>query len=168
MTQVKAGGRFITSGFWLLLLGFIMSFGMVMHYVVGAQYDTGALFLKNVTLWYACPWTLSTAVVLGGALGMIIIGAVNVTLGRITPAASDVGAVEGLAQSLCVIALIAMFLTGYVGYFAVDAVWPEFYYAPIRDGKNLWLFMQLACMVVYGIGVLLAFVSIRRASHALA
>jgi hypothetical protein len=46
------------------------------HYVVGAQYDTGPEFLKNVTLWYACPWTLSTAVVLGGSLGMVAIGAV--------------------------------------------------------------------------------------------
>ena len=37
-------------GFWLLQLGFLMSFGMVLHYVVGAQYPTGEQFLKNVTL----------------------------------------------------------------------------------------------------------------------
>ena len=27
-----------------------------------------------------------------------------------------------------------MFLIGYAGYFAVDAVWPEFYYSPIKQG----------------------------------
>jgi hypothetical protein len=162
------GGRFIRSGFWLLFLGFVMSFGMVMHYVVGAQYDTGPEFLRNVTLWYACPWTLSTAVVLGGALGMITIGTVNATLGKMAPAAGAGGSRDELALILCVIALIAMFLTGYVGYFIVDALFPTFYYAPVKDGKNLWLVMQLACMIVYGLGVLLAFQGIRRASAAVA
>ena len=61
-----------------------------------------------------------------------------------------------------------MFLTGYVGYFVVDAFYPTFYYTPVTDGKNVWLFMQLACMVLFGIGVLLAFTGIRRASYALA
>ena len=74
MTQVEVGGRFIRRGFWLLLFGFLMSFGMVLHYVVGARWDTGPEFLKNVTLWYACPWTLSTAVVIGGAIGMVAVG----------------------------------------------------------------------------------------------
>jgi hypothetical protein len=165
---MQLGGRFISSGFWLLLLGFIMSFGMVMHYVVGAQYDTGSAFLKNVTLWYACPWTLSTAVVLGGALGMIAIGTVYVTLGKLALYASHIGPLERMAHPLCTIALIAMFLTGYVGYFAVDRIYPGFYYAPIKDGKNLWLFMQLACMFTYAVGVLFAFLGIRRASYSLA
>jgi hypothetical protein len=38
------------AGFWSLQLGFLMSFGMVLHYVVGARYPTGEQFLKNVTL----------------------------------------------------------------------------------------------------------------------
>lgn len=84
MTQVEVGGRFIRAGFWLVFLGFVMSFGMVLHYVVGARYDTGQEFLKNVTLWYACPWTLSTAVVLGGSLGMVAIGAVYAILGKMS------------------------------------------------------------------------------------
>jgi len=94
MTQFQFGGRFIRAGFWVLFLGFVMSFGMVLHYVVGARYDTGSEFLKNVTLWYACPWTLSTAVVLGGALGMIAIGAVYAILGKMSAPAR----VEGLEQ----------------------------------------------------------------------
>jgi hypothetical protein len=111
MTQRETGGRFIRSGFWLLLLGFVMSFGMVMHYVVGAQYPTGEEFLRNVTLWYACPWTLLTAVVLGGALGMIAIGAVYAILGRYEHPAPVEG-VERAALPLCTFALLAMFLTG--------------------------------------------------------
>ncbi|QIG50713.1 hypothetical protein G5V57_25065 [Nordella sp. HKS 07] len=161
MTQVKLGGQFIRCGFWLLLLGLLMSFGMVLHYVVGAQYPTGDAFLKNVTLWYACPWTLSTAVVLGGSLGMIVIGVVYAMVGS-----QDAGGGES-ALPICVVALVAIFLTGYAGYFAVDAMWPSFYYSPITAGKNVWLFMQLGCMVLYAIGVLIAFKGIRRASYAL-
>jgi hypothetical protein len=140
---------------------------MVMHYVVGAQYDNGADFLKNVTLWYGCPWTLSTAVVLGGSLGMIAIGGVCVTLGRHSPA-TDIGWAGRSALFICAAALVAMFLTGYVGYFVVDSFWPSFYYSPIAQGKNVWLFLQLACMVGYALGVLLVFQDIRRASLALA
>src|SRR5271169_3777504 len=127
MTQFQFGGRFIRAGFWVLFLGFVMSFGMVLHYVVGARYDTGSEFLKNVTLWFACPWTLSTAVVLGGALGMIAIGAVYAILGEMSPPARVEG-LEHLAGSICALALAAIFLTGYVGYFVVDHVWPGFFY----------------------------------------
>jgi drug/metabolite transporter (DMT)-like permease len=128
---------------------------------------TGPDFLKNIKLWYACPWTLSTAVVLGGALGMIAIGAVYAILGKMI-AGARVEGLEMTALYLCVFALIAIFLTGYVGYFVVDRFWPSFYYSPIEAGKNVWLFMQLACMVLFGIGVFLAFNGIRRTSYAMA
>jgi hypothetical protein len=167
MTQVDIGGRFIRAGFWLLIFGLVMSFGMIMHYVVGAQYPTGEEFLKNVTLWYACPWTLSTAVVLGGSLGMITIGAIYAILGKSSGAAS-VEPIERAGLPICTIALIGIFFTGYLGYFVVDAIWPTFYYSPITTGKNVWLFLQLACMVLYAVGVLIAFSGIRRASYVLA
>src|SRR5262245_10154955 len=167
MTHVATGGRFMRTGFWVLQLGFLMSFGMVLHYVVGAQYPTGEQFLKNVTLWYACPWTLSTAVVLGGALGMMAVGAIYAILGKQTQA-PQVAGIEKAALPLCTLALIAMFLTGYIGYFVVDAWWPAFYYAPLTAGKNVWLFLQLACMVLYAVGLSLACHGLRRASHALA
>jgi hypothetical protein len=61
-----------------------------------------------------------------------------------------------------------MFLTGYVGYFVVDQVWPAFYYVPVTEGKNVWLFLQLGCMVLYALGVFLAFTGIGRASYTLA
>ena len=65
MTQIEVGGEFIRRGFWLLLLGFLMSFGMVLHYIANISPPIAPEFLKTILLWYACPWTLSTAVVLG-------------------------------------------------------------------------------------------------------
>ena len=167
MKQTEIGGRYIRHGFWLLLLGFLMSFGIVLHYVVGARWDTGAEFLKNATLWYGCPWTLSTAVVIGGALDMIAIGTVYSLFGKMQ-GDERVGGSEAIALTLCKLSLGAIFLSGYVGYFVVDRIWPGFYYVPIKDGKNVWLFMQLACMVMHGAGIFLAFNGIRRISRAMA
>jgi hypothetical protein len=165
--RVAAGGQFIRSGFWLLLLGFLMSFGMVMHYVVGAQYPIGHHFRENITLWWACPWTLYTAVVLGGALCMAVIGAILILLGK-GPASSDVGKPVSVALARCKFSLISIFLTGYVGYFMVDAKWPAFYYEPVSDGKNVWLFLQLACMAGFALRVVLACDDIRRATRSMA
>ncbi|RVI87937.1 hypothetical protein CN186_29465 [Sinorhizobium medicae] len=167
MTQLEIGGRFIRSGFWMLLFGMVMSFGMVLHYVANISPPIGPEFTKTIYLWYACPWTLSTAVVLGGALGMIAIGAVYATLARMASAIPIVGP-EKSAVSICTISLIAMFLTGYAGYFVVNSIWPDFYYSVVTDGKNLWLLLQLACMVAYTIGVFLAFNGIRRISYSTA
>ena len=64
--------------------------------------------------------------------------------------------------------LISIFLNGYVGYFVVDAKWPAFYYEPVSDGKNVWLFLQLACMAGFALGVVLAFNDIRRATRSMA
>ncbi|MDX0190418.1 hypothetical protein GOC18_24570 [Sinorhizobium meliloti] len=167
MTQLEIGGRFIRSGFWMLLFGMVMSFGMVLHYVANISPPLGPEFMRTIYLWYACPWTLSTAVVLGGALGMIVIGAVYATLGKMASTARIEG-LEKSAVSICTISLIAMFLTGYAGYFVVNNIWPDFYYSVVTDGKNLWLLLQLACMIAYTIGVFLAFNGIRRSSFAMA
>ena len=73
---------------------------MVLHYVVGLQYPTGHRFMQNITLWWACPWTLSTAVVLGGALCMVVIGAVLTALGK-EAIASEVDKASTVALGLC-------------------------------------------------------------------
>jgi hypothetical protein len=164
-SQIQLGAKFIRSGFGLFIFGLVMSFGMVGHYLVGARYPTGDEFLKNITLWYACPWTLSIAVVLIGAVGMIAIGGAYATLGRAAPDARA-GIGESAARTICVWSLIAIFLTGYVGYFVVDRIWPSFYYSPIKDGKNVWLLLQLACMVAYMVGVIFASRGVRRLSRA--
>jgi hypothetical protein len=130
-----AGGHLIRLGFAALFLGFVMSVGMVMHYVIGAQYPTGHNFMSNVTLRWACPWTGSTAVVFGGALCMIVIGTVHTSLERYA-AVTDVGAATTTARRLCLLSLVAIFLTGYMDYFVVDAIWPKFYYEPSPKGRT--------------------------------
>src|SRR5262245_28356831 len=37
---------------------------------------------KNITLWYACPWTLSVASVQAGGLGMVALGLAHITAAR--------------------------------------------------------------------------------------
>jgi len=98
---------------------------------------------------------------------MVGIGVVYAVLGRMDPAIRVEG-LEKSAASLCTFALIAIFLTGYVGYFAINRIWPNFYYSAVKDGKDVWLLMQLGCMVAFTIGLFLAFNGIRRASYAMA
>jgi hypothetical protein len=164
MSRIDTGTRFIRAGSWLLLLGFLMSVAVVVHYVVGGE-PPGHEFMGNVTLWWGCPWTLPTAIVLGGALCMIVIGTVHTALGRF-PGATEIAAPQ-TSLRICETALVGVFLTGCLGYFVVDAVWPSFYYQPIAAGKNVWLLMQLGCMVLLAAGVALAFADIRRAGRAI-
>jgi hypothetical protein len=98
---------------------------------------------------------------------MIVIGAVLTVFARQTDSAT-LGSAMTIAFWLCVLSLVAMFLTGYLGYFAVDKVWPSFYDALVTQGKNIWLFMQLACMVLYAVSVFATFGEIRRAMRAAA
>lgn len=98
---------------------------------------------------------------------MMAVGALYALLGTQAQAPRVEGR-EKAALPLCTLALLAMFLTGYVGYFVVDALWPAFYYVPLPDGKNVWLSLQLACMVLYAVGICLALTGLRRASYTLA
>ena len=70
------GAKFVRSGLELFIFGLILGYGPLAHYLHGAFEDTGEAFLKNMTLWFACPWTLATYTVQVGALGMVAIGAV--------------------------------------------------------------------------------------------
>jgi hypothetical protein len=63
---------------------------------------------------------------------------------------------------------IAEFVFGFPLYFAVDAVWPDFYYTPIDAGKWTWLGIQGLCIAIYVIGVMCAYGGIKHASHVLA
>lgn len=49
------GAHFIRSGFGAFVVGLVMSFGIIGRYITGARWPTGEAFLKNITLWYACP-----------------------------------------------------------------------------------------------------------------
>jgi hypothetical protein len=46
------GVRFIRWGLGLLVFGIFIGFGIIGHYIKGAQYATGDMFMHNVTLWF--------------------------------------------------------------------------------------------------------------------
>jgi len=66
---------------------------------------------------------------------------------------------------LCIAGLLAVFLTGYLGYFVVNAIWTSFYYAPVTAGKNVWLAAQGLSITLYVIGIVLAYMSIRHVTE---
>jgi hypothetical protein len=159
---VQIGVRFIRWGLGLLVFGIFIGFGIIGHYVVGAQYETGHRFMENVTLWFACPWTLSVYAIQAGALGMIVIGTMYLALGRSFPISAEQGR---LGLALCVAGLLTVFATGYVGYFVVDHIWPTFYYTPVTSGKNAWLAAQALSIALYWMGVISILLNVRKITH---
>jgi len=91
--------------------------------------------MQNITLWWACPWTLAVAAVQAGGLGMVALGVSSVLGARL---ANEEGGARSAALFLCVAGLLAVFAVGYPGYFLFDAIWPSFYYSPVPAGKNWW------------------------------
>src|SRR5262245_30967397 len=166
-TPAEVGGRHIRWGLGLFIFGLVIGYGPWLHYMHGAMEGVQPAFLKNVTLWFGCPWTLAVYVAQLGGLGMGVIGLSYVALAREGAMTSLTGA-ERVAPTVCAVGILAEFLFGYPGYFAVNAVWPSFYYTPIDAGKWTWLGIQGACILIYVIGVVCAYGGIRRATHALA
>jgi hypothetical protein len=158
---MKLGARFTKWGLGLFIFGVFLVFGIIGHYCTGARWPTGELFLKNVTLWYACPWTLSVAAVQAGGLGMVALGLAHLTAARFSPVGPKDE--DTTALWLCVAGLVGVFLVGYPGYFVFDAIWPSFFYAPIAAGKNAWLLSQAFFIAVYFAGAVVMFNKTRRA-----
>ena len=94
---------------------------------------------------------------------MVAIGAVYLVLGKLYSA--RVSATERAALALCIFALFAIFCTGYLGYFVVDKIWSSFYYAPVAEGKNVWLGLQAGCAGLYLVGIILVTMGVRRATR---
>ena len=156
------GAKFVQWGLALFIFGLVIGFGPLAHYLHGAFEVTGEAFLKNVTLWFGCPWTLAVYTVQVGSLGMVTIGCVYLQL----PSEQLEAEQRDLAALwFCTVGLIATFLTGYIGYFVVNAIWPSFYYTPIKAGKNVWLIAQGLSILLYLIGVALAYMSIRHVTE---
>ena len=116
--------------------------------------------MQNISLWWACPWTLSVAAVQAGGLGMVALGLTKMLAARVAPRG---GTESATALWLCIIGLLGVFAVGYPGYFVFDAIWPSFYYSPITVGKNTWLLGQAFFIGVYFAGTVLAFSEVRRA-----
>ncbi len=159
------GARFAKWGLGLFIFGVFLTFGIIGHYCSGARWPTGDLFMKNITLWWACPWTLSVAAIQVGGLGMVAVGLTRMIAARFP---ADVGAGEDGSAPLvlCIVGLLGVFVVGYAGYFVFDAIWPSFYYSPISVGKNAWLLGQALFIAVYFAGAITAFNRVRYALNA--
>ncbi|MHB0771639.1 hypothetical protein [Bradyrhizobium sp. 5.13L] len=153
------GRRFAKWGLGFFVFGLFLTFGVIGHYCVGASADVGELFSRNVTLWWACPWTLSVAIVQGGGLGMVALGLTLLAAGE----AVSTGDGRSLALQLCIVGLLGVFAVGYPGYFVFNLIWPNFYYQPDLAGKNAWLLGQTFFFAVYFTGALLTFNVVRHA-----
>ena len=164
---LRLGVRFINWGFGLGIFGLVLSFGIIAHYLHGARHSTGEEFLKNIGLWFACPWTLSVYAIQLGSLGMVAYGSVYLVLAKTYPG-REFGAAGRAGFWLCVASLLAMFCTGYAGYFVVDTIWPDFYYLPVQEGKKVWLLAQLACVAGYLLGVILTWRALRKVLNGIA
>jgi hypothetical protein len=161
---MHSGARFAKWGLGLFIFGVFLTFGIIAHYCAGARWPTGDLFMKNITLWWACPWTLSVAAVQAGGLGMVALGLTQVVTARVL---KEPDGQHSTALWLCVVGLLGVFAIGYPGYFVFDAIWPSFYYSPVAAGKNAWLLWQAFFVAVYFVGMVLGFNAVRRALSAL-
>lgn len=120
------GARFAKWGLGFFVFGLFLTFGVIGHYCVGASADVGELFRRNVTLWWACSWTLSVAIVQGGGLGMVALGLSRLAAGHAGAGSSPHE--SSLPLTLCILGLLGAFAVGYPGYFAFNSTWPDFYY----------------------------------------
>lgn len=154
------GFCFVKWGLWFFIIGVILGFGVLIHYLVGSSYDNTPYFLSNITLWFGSPLALSTGFLQVGGLAMALIGGLCIMVSKCAEA-SAMGSTahcpthKGAPLALCIIGLFALILTGYLGYFVIDYFWPGFYYTPIMAGKNLWLILQGLSIIVYIIGIII-------------
>ena len=78
-------GPFAKWGLGLFIFGVFLTFGIIAHYCAGARWPNGEVFMQNITLWWACPWTLSVAAVQAGGLYMVAIGVTLMLAARVSP-----------------------------------------------------------------------------------
>lgn len=157
----ELGSKFIRWGLGLFILGFIVGFVPILHYMLGAiAGDVGVVFLKNITLWWGCPAILMEYVLKTGSLGMIAIGICYRVFERST-VAGPLSVGERAAPVLCLGGLVAGILYASVGYVICQIFWPNFYFEPIPIGKNVWLAGQGICIAIYLSGIVYAFNGIR-------
>jgi len=160
-TVISLGARFAKWGLGFFVFGVFLVFGIIGHYCIGANHPTGHQFMENITLWWACPWTLSVATLQLGGLGMVALGLTEIVGTRLSVGRNH-ASVTTTPLFLCIAGLFGVFAVGYPGYFVFDAIWPSFYYSPVPQGKNAWLLGQALFIAVYLLGALPMFNNARR------
>jgi hypothetical protein len=161
-TPADVGAKHIRWGLGLFVFGLVIGFVPLAHYMHGSFEPVGEAFLKNVTLWWGCAFTLAVYVAQVGSLAMIALGLCYIVLAR-GGALTSVTRAARLAPALCAVGIVAEFLAGFAGYYAVAAVWPNFYYTPIRAGIWAWLGLQAVCIAIAVVGVICAYGGIKHA-----
>jgi len=157
---MKIGVRFAKWGLGLFIFGVCLTFGIIAHYCVGSRSPNGEVFMQNITLWWACPGTLSVAAVQAGGLGMVALGLTRMLAASIS---HNSGEESSTALALCIAGLLGVFAVGYPGYFVFDAIWPSYRYSPVAAGKNAWLLGRRSSSRSYFAGLVIACSAARRA-----
>jgi hypothetical protein len=112
MAGMMMGARFAQWGLGLFIFGVFLTLGIIAHYCAASRWPNGELFMKNITLWWACPWTLSVAAVQAGGLGMVAIGLTQMLAARLS---HNPRAENSAALFLCILGLLGVFAVGYPG-----------------------------------------------------
>src|SRR5262245_16726006 len=116
---MAGGTTYVRWGIGLFIFGLVIGYGPWLHYMHGALEEVQPAFLKNVTLWFGCPWTLPTYVAQLGGLAMVVIG-LCYTVFTAQGAMRRVSGAERMGPRLCAVGILAEFACGYPGYFAVN------------------------------------------------
>jgi hypothetical protein len=162
VAHAELGTKFIRWGLGQFVLGFVVGFVPILHYMHGAiAGDVGPVFLKNMTLWWGCPAVLVEYVLKTGGLGMAAMGLCHVVYSR-NGTATPISRGELLAPKLCLGGLTATLVYAAAGYVVCNLIWPNFYFAPDEMGKNVWLAGQGITIAVYVTGIAFAFGGVRR------
>ena len=82
VTPVELGAKHIRWGLGLFVFGLVIGFVPLVHYMHGSFEEVHEAFLKNVTLWWGCAFTLAVYVAQVGSLAMIAIGLCYVVFAR--------------------------------------------------------------------------------------
>jgi hypothetical protein len=167
VSHTRLGWSFVHWGLGLFITGFLVGYVPILHYMHGALAgDVGPLFLKNMTLWWGCPAILAELTLKTGSLGMVVIGLCYLAAARLGTS-SDISRHERLAVTLCAYGLIAELVTAAAGYVICNKIWPNFYFAPVQAGKNVWLGIQGISITIFVVGLFYGVAGVRRASREL-
>jgi hypothetical protein len=162
ITAAALGSKFTRWGLGMFVLGFVVGFVPILHYMHGAiAGDVGPAFMKNMTLWWGCPAVLMEYTLKTGGLGMAIIGLCYLVLPR-SGSAEQISGNESMAPLLCVAGLVGALVYAGVGYVVCNMIWPNFYFAHNETGKDIWLAGQLFGIAVFFFGFYVSFQSVRR------
>ena len=74
---------------------------------------------------------------------------------------------ERIAPTLCAYSLVGELVTAAAGYVVCTIFWPNFFFAPVEAGKNVWLAVQGISILVFVFGACYAVAGVRRASSQL-